>query len=360
MEQTDKRTIPETLPIASFLPLAQQYPVIDVRTPAEYRRGHIPAAHNVPLFSDEERALIGTLYAQQGPDVALKRGLELVGPRFKDFIDAAERIAAGASTLCVYCWRGGMRSRSLAFLFELAGFTTYTLQRGYKAYRNFVLQQFATPRRFVVLGGYTGSLKTQILRLLRDHYGQPVLDLEAAAHHKGSVFGHLGEPAQPTQQQFENELGWQLWQLPDQRCWIEDESRWIGQCIIPKPLWEQMRSAPVVLLQIPRETRIQNIVQHYGQHSTTELRAAIERLQKRLGPNRYRDILQFLECGDLEAAVDILLDYYDRTYQYALEHNHSQVFPFTPSAFTPEAIAQELVEWQKVSEHKWQTHQLSD
>jgi len=253
-----------------------------------------------------------------------------------------------------------MRSKSLAFLFELAGFTTYTLERGYKAFRNFVLQQFVHPHPLLILGGYTGSLKTQILRTLRDQHHQPVLDLEAAAHHKGSVFGHLGEAVQPTQQQFENELGWQLWQLADQLCWIEDESRWIGQCIIPKPLWEQMRSAPVVLLQIPREIRIQNIVQHYGQHSTTELRAAIERLQKRLGPNRYRDILQFLERGDLGAAVDILLDYYDRTYQYALEHNHSRIFPFTPSAFTPETIARELVEWKKASEHRWRTLQLSD
>ncbi len=238
-----------------------------------------------------------------------------------------------------------MRSRSLAFLFELAGFTTYTLQRGYKAYRNFVLQQFAQPHQMVLLGGYTGSGKTHILRALQTHYHQAVLDLELLAHHKGSVFGHLGESAQPTQQQFENDVGWQLWQLQNQLFWVEDESRWIGRCLIPKPLWEQMRLAPVILLEVPREIRRANILQEYGSFPPEHLVSALQRLQKHLGIERYRTIRTMLEQGLMEAAVDQLLDYYDRTYTYALRKNHPHVLSFTPSHFSPDEIARELMVW---------------
>lgn len=349
----------QQLQIEEFLARAIHTPIIDVRTPAEYRRGHIPNAYNLPLFTNEERAVIGIIYAQKGPQEAFKEGLRVVAPRFVYFIESAEKIAP-TKEIGVYCWRGGMRSQSIAFLLQSAGFAPYTLVRGYKAYRNFVLSRFQQQYFPILLGGFTGSAKTTVLHHLQQMQ-MPVIDLEKLANHRGSVFGHIGLGDQPTQQHFENLLGYNLFTLQSHWFWIEDESRWIGKCLIPKEFWMKMKDAPVILLQISREKRIQTILEEYGSYPIAQLLEATHRIAKKLGPNRYRQILELFHQEKLEDIVDLLLEYYDKTYQYALEKNHRIIFPYTPTDTDPKKIAEELVQQTQsfINEYTEQWHSLN-
>src|ERR1700722_20218290 len=217
--------------VQEFLELSKQHPVIDVRTPADCEHGHIPGAVNIPLFSNEERAIIGTIYKQEGKKPAMLKGMELVSPRFSEFVRTAETIS-NTGTLLVHCWRGGMRSGGMAWLFEWYGFKVYTLQSGYKAFRKMVLDTFIEPRSIKILAGRTGSGKTLILKEI-EKLGKTIIDLEELAHHKGSAFGTLGEEPQPTQEMFENELAVSLWNIPaSETIWLEDERQNNGGCLI--------------------------------------------------------------------------------------------------------------------------------
>jgi len=150
------------LPINEFISSFKDGALIDVRTPAEFEKGHIPEAKNLPLFSDEERAIIGTIYKQIGRQPAILKGLEITGPKMKEFVKQAEALAGESNKLFLYCWRGGMRSGGMAWLFDLYGFEVYTLKRGYKAFRNYALSSFDTKKNVLILGGKTGSGKTPI------------------------------------------------------------------------------------------------------------------------------------------------------------------------------------------------------
>ncbi|MGE4332621.1 MAG: tRNA 2-selenouridine(34) synthase MnmH, partial [Macellibacteroides sp.] len=186
-----------------FLEQSKTGIMIDVRSPSEFEAGHIPGARNLPLFSDNERAEIGTRYVQYGKDNAVERGLEIVGPKLAGFVKQA-RLWADGTPIYMYCWRGGMRSGSMAWLFRTAGLTTYLLSGGYKAYRNSFAQLLeAHPWQLLILGGPTGCGKTEVLHQLQ-RMEQQVIDLEGLAHHKGSAFGSLGETAQPSTEQFTN------------------------------------------------------------------------------------------------------------------------------------------------------------
>lgn len=228
--------------VEEFLTLAQKYPVLDVRSPGEYIHAHIPGAHSFPLFSDEERKVVGTTYKQEGREQAIKIGLDYFGPKMRKMVEQAEEILNAIGeipnptdqipnsqspiprTLLVHCWRGGMRSAGVAWLLDLYGFRVYTLTGGYKAFRNWVLQQLERDYPFKIIGGYTGSAKTRVLEeLAKNHV---VIDLEAIAHHKGSAFGDLGEPEQPSPEMFENKLALALHAVKESgTIWLEDESR---------------------------------------------------------------------------------------------------------------------------------------
>ncbi len=306
------------LPPDAFLRLRDECPVFDVRSPAEYAQGHIPGAINLPLFTDEERARVGTLYKQQGPESAFLLGLRLVGPKLEDFVRTARK-AAPHRRLAVHCWRGGQRSQSMAWLFRQAGFETATLAGGYKSYRRHVLESFELHLpRLIVIGGKTGVGKTKVLRALQ-RMGEQVLDLEALAHHKGSAFGSIGERPQPTSEQFENDLFEVFHNLdPQQRIWVENESRTIGRVCLPSGLWQQMRQAPLLNLEIPSECRIQNLIADYASAPLDELQAAFIRLEKRLGGLRLKTALEALQRGDFATAAEMALAYYDKTYSYEL------------------------------------------
>ncbi|RPI68717.1 MAG: tRNA 2-selenouridine(34) synthase MnmH, partial [Ignavibacteriae bacterium] len=170
--------------------------LIDVRSPGEYDHGHIPGAVNIPLFTDHERAVVGTSYKQDSPEAAMDVALKIVGPKLYGYVEQV-RLSTDDKRLTLYCWRGGMRSSSMAWLFRTVGYDVDVLPGGYKAYRRRVHEVLEYPWNFAVIGGRTGSGKTKVLKILHDA-GEQVLDLEAIAHHKGSAFGALNQPPQPT------------------------------------------------------------------------------------------------------------------------------------------------------------------
>ena len=191
--------------------------LFDVRSPCEYAHAHIPGAINLPLFSDEERKIIGTLYKQEGSEQAIERGLEFVGPKLADFVKKAKKLP---SPITVYCARGGMRSEAMQRLFSFAGIPSRRLEGGYKTYRQQVLATFQKPWKLLVISGLTGCGKTEFIR----NSGKPAIDLEELARHRGSAFGWLG--AQPSTEHFENLLAEKLNQCdPDLPILVENESR---------------------------------------------------------------------------------------------------------------------------------------
>jgi tRNA 2-selenouridine synthase len=326
-----------------FMAESEKYPIVDVRSPAEYQKGHIPGAVNIPIFDDLERAKVGTVYKQQSRDEAIALGLEIVGPKMKNFAEEAKNLAT-QGTLNVYCWRGGMRSEKMAWLFELVGVKTNVLQSGYKAYRKFLHDSFQNLKHLIVVQGPTGSGKTKILHALLEA-GEQVIDLEGLANHKGSAFGGLGERAQPTTQQFQNDvLAAMLAFDLDKPIWIESESLTIGRVYLPEELWKQMNEATVMALDVPREFRIAHIVEQYGAFNTEELSSKIRQLQQNMGGSDVKITIDLVEQSDLHAAVDILLKYYDQSYAHsASKHKVNKPIVVNLPTQDPKQSAQVLI-----------------
>lgn len=307
--------MPTSLHIDEFLKLSDTHPILDVRTPAEFEQGHIVGAFNLPLFTNEERVIVGTIYKKEGKQPAILKGLEIVGLKLQEYVKEAMQLNK-SSTFLVHCWRGGMRSSSMAWFLETYGFKCITLKGGYKSYRKQVLASFNEEKKIIVLGGKTGTGKTLVLQELQN-LNEQIIDLEKIAHHKGSSFGALGEKAQTSQEQFENELSFQLSKItPQKKCWFENESRGIGKIIIPIGLWEQMRNAIVVSIDLPIEERINYLAEEYGKFSKEELIAATERIGKRLGGQHVKRAIEAIQAGDFKTAFEICLVYYDKTYHY--------------------------------------------
>lgn len=317
----------QKITVEEFVRLSLVHPVFDVRSEAEYSHAHIPGAFNLPLFNNEERAVVGTIYKQSSRELAIKKGLEYFGPKMKDMIVFVEKtlgkINTENKTVLVHCWRGGMRSAGVAWLLDLYGFKVFTLVGGYKAFRNWVLQQFEQKIDFKILGGYTGSGKTIVLSALKEK-GAAVIDLEGLAGHKGSAFGNIGLPKQPSQEMFENKLAVEL--LATQSIfntasiWLEDESQRIGTVNIPQVLWNHIRTCPVYFLDIPFDARLDYLVATYGILDKSELGEATKRIQKRLGGLETKQALEFLDANNVRGCFSILLKYYDKQYSKGLNN----------------------------------------
>ncbi|MEI8280654.1 MAG: tRNA 2-selenouridine(34) synthase MnmH [Bacteroidota bacterium] len=314
----------EKLKIEAFLQLAQLHPVLDVRSSGEYTHAHIPNAFNLPLFDDEERKVVGTAYKQNSREEAIKIGLDYFGVKMRKMVEQVEQIST-TKVILVHCWRGGMRSAAVAWLLDLYGFKVYTLAGGYKAYRQWAFAQFEIPYPFKMIGGYTGSGKTLVLHELKKA-GYAIIDLEGITHHKGSAFGALGQPEQPSQEMFENILAMHLYQemssLSQKKAadiiWMEDESQRIGLVNIPNAFWNTMRSAPLYFLDVPFEERLNYITQDYGIYDKDKLVTAILRIQKRLGNLDTKNAINFLLENNTKECFRILLKYYDKYYIKAL------------------------------------------
>ena len=307
--------------------------IIDVRSPAEFEHAHIPHALNLPLFDNEQRAMIGTTYKKQSREAAIKAGLPIFGTKMLPMIETVEAWIKDRQkendltkpTIYLHCWRGGMRSAAVAWLLDLYGYKVVQLTGGYKAYRNWVLEQFTISYSLKVLGGYTGSGKTEVLHALQNK-NYPVIDLEGLANHKGSAYGAIGQLPQPSQEMFENILAEKLLEVNKKQksIWIEDESQRIGTVLIPTPFFHLMRSSPCYFLTIPFKQRLNFIIEGYGSFDQKSLIAATMRIQKRLGGLETKTAVDYITVGALKEAFSILLKYYDKWYE---KNTKNEVIP---------------------------------
>ncbi len=339
----------QRLNITEFLNISRQFPILDVRSPGEYMHAHIPSAYSLPLFTDEERKVVGTAYKQESKQIAVKIGLKYFGVKMVQMVEEVEQLIKKLqpktkeksstefqpNTVLVHCWRGGMRSAGVAWLLDLYGFKVYTLAGGYKGYRNWVLAQFEKEYPFQILGGFTGSGKTEVLKAMLKR-ASIVIDLEGLAQHKGSAFGSLGLPPQPSQEQFENILANELIKsvtkgntegcIDTQKyIWLEDESQRIGAVTIPTVLFKQMRKKSVYFLNIPFESRLDYINIHYGKFEKPLLVNAVIRIKKKLGGLETKTAINFLIEDNTKEAFRVLLQYYDKLYAKSLETNRENV-----------------------------------
>ena len=314
------------LPIAEFLHESQHEVIVDVRAPIEFEKGHIANAINIPLFEDSERAEIGTLYKHQGKDTAVERGLEIVSPKMVAFVNQVKALAKHRKVF-VYCFRGGMRSNSFAWLMNTAGLDACILKGGHKAYRNYILDFFEQDRKIVLLGGNTGSGKTEILKELAKKSLQTI-DLERLAHHKGSAFGTINEPKQNPQQIFESELFEQL-RFSDSNEWLvlEDESQTIGFNKIPHGLWLRMLQAPIIKLEIPFELRVQKLVEDYTTVNINALKTCVLKITQQLGMLNTQKCLQYLDENNLADVARLSLLYYDKAYNHGYKNKKQLIVP---------------------------------
>jgi tRNA 2-selenouridine synthase len=308
--------------IVEVIDAIDHYLILDVRSPSEFNHAHIPGAASLPLFDDAQRAIVGTTYKKQSREEAIKIALPFFGDKMKSMIETVEKYCLDFEKtkgqkpmLLVHCWRGGMRSAAVAWLLDLYGFKVIQLQGGYKTYRNWVIEKYTQAHTLHILGGYTGSGKTETLKQLAVN-GKAFVDLEGLANHKGSSFGALGQAQQPSQEMFENLLSQSLYEQEKiaATIWVEDESQRIGTVMIPTAFFDQIKKSTCHFIRIPFEERLDFIVANYGIYNKEALIAATIRIQKRLGGLETKNTIAAIEAGDFKNAFAILLKYYDKWY----------------------------------------------
>lgn len=308
--------------VRAFFSLRNQLPVIDVRSEGEYGAGHVNSAINIPLLNNAERVSVGTDYKLKGQHEAIKTGFRLVGPRLAGIVEEADKIG---KELIVYCWRGGMRSANFCQFAEMTGIKTHRLEGGYKSYRRLAVESFKKPFQLIVVGGCTGSGKSEILRALAQR-GEQIIDLEKIANHKGSAFGGLMLPPQPTTEQFQNCLFEEILKFDEnKRIWIEDESLAIGKIMLPNELWMQMRSSPVVEISVKKDIRVKRLVREYGASDKEAFLQAMTRITKKLGGQHFIAAKEKFLQGDMDSTIEILLTYYDKAYNKGLENKKDRI-----------------------------------
>lgn len=294
----------------------KEYVFVDVRSPKEFAEDHIPGAVNIPLFSNEERAIVGTLYKQVGKDVAIEKGLEIVGHKLGEMIQAYQEYKT--KKLIVYCWRGGMRSGSVVGLLQSLKFDAIQLDKGYKDYRRFVREQLEKVRipPLVILYGLTGVGKTEILQQIPNS-----IDLEGLAQHRGSVFGDIGL-TQRSQKMFESLLLQKILAFQKEKIvFIEGEARKIGQVMIPLPLWDAMHKGKRVKVVCTIQERVERLYKEYCNILDVGLLTQkILSIEKFLGKRKAEELISLLQEGKTKEVITvILLEYYDRLYNHTLE-----------------------------------------
>ncbi len=294
---------------------------VDLRSPKEFDEDHVPNAVNIPLLNDEERHLVGTAYKQDGSTIAKEIGLEFVAPKLPLIVKEIKELY-NHNPVVIYCWRGGLRSRSLTQVLNLMGISAYRLTGGYKAFRKHVYDFFQEemPYKFVVLHGLTGTGKTDIILELQK-LGKPAIDLEGLANNRGSVFGSVGLGAQYSQKKFETKLCQACKSIqPGSFVVVEGESKRLGRNFIPDSFFEAMNNGINVLVYDELERRITRIVDEYKedtQENTDAILHAISCLKKRLGKKAISTLSEMLLAGNVHSVVEYLLvNYYDPLYNY--------------------------------------------
>jgi tRNA 2-selenouridine synthase len=293
---------------------------IDVRSPGEFSMDHIPGSINIPLFDDNERVEVGTLYRMAGKEKAMLRGSEIVGTKLQQILSRIMEYRD--KNIIVSCARGGMRSGSLASLLDSLGFTVFQLNRGYKGYRKYIIDSFNTLNPeipLIVLQGLTGSGKTEIIRRMENS-----IDLEKLAGHRSSVFGGIGIK-QNTQKSFETGIISSLHHLHTfNHIIIEGESQKIGNLHIPDPFYTIMKQSPAILIKTPLEMRIDIIEKEYSDFTLGDnIPEIVKSLRTKLGKKIVDELLFHFNNGNIRKFIEImLLHYYDPLYAYSLEKKH--------------------------------------
>lgn len=322
---------------------AQGQIIVDVRSPKEFAEATIPGAINLPLFSDEERALVGTTYKQQGQQAAKDLGLQLFSKKLPDYVRQFQELDAPVT---VFCWRGGMRSQTVATVTDLMNVKASRLTGGIRAYRNWMKEQLQTLPLppFYVLNGHTGNGKTQLLRQLKEE-GYPVIDLEGMAGHRGSIFGHIGlEPN--NQRLFNLKLGEALLEYQQAPyILIEGESARIGKVIIPERIYQHKAGSLQLVLDLPVEERVQIILADYSPEDSPEaFTAAFEKIRRRIHTPVAKAVCSALEEGDYPSVVkDLLTTYYDPHYDRSTDYPKDQTVYL--EARTIEEAKDQLISW---------------
>ncbi len=312
-----------TIDIAAFLSQSQGQLTLDVRSEAEYNYGHIPQATHLPLFNNEERKIVGTTYKQSSRNEAILVGLDMVGKKMSEFVRFVQPLVK-ENKIFIHCWRGGMRSGSMAWLFDLFGYEVYLLKGGYKSYRHLVTETLALPYSYIVVGGKTGSGKTEVLHKLREA-GEQILDLEGLANHKGSAFGMLGQAAQPSTEHFENLLHLELSKMDrNKRIWVEDESKKIGTVVLDNQFWHNIKHSRLMILELPTQIRVKRLVADYAENQTEGLKQSLTNIKKKLGGLEWMQAMEALERNDFETTAGIALHYYDKTYEHCITQKETK------------------------------------
>jgi tRNA 2-selenouridine synthase len=320
---------------------AEHYLLFDVRSPKEFEEYHIPGAYNVSIFSNEERAEIGTLYKQDSKEAAMERGLQVVAPKLPNIYKKiySKSKEHPEKQLVIYCARGGFRSKSIAETMNMMGMGTIQLHGGIRSYRKKIestlKKMVDEPRKIIVIEGHTGTMKTKLLKQLQEE-GYPVLNLEEMAGHKGSIFGNIGE--HPTsQKEFESRLYERLKELENSSSFIiESESKRIGRVVVPDFLLEGKYSGVRIHVDLPFQLRVQYICNVYEPvlHKD-EIVEAVNKLSKRIPSSIMVNMQESLISSNYEKVVSLLLEnYYDPKYDYAQQQYDSECIKLTSHSYS--------------------------
>jgi len=291
----------------------KDYTFVDVRAPIEFKEDHIPGAINIPLLSDEERAIVGTLYKKQGKETAVDKGLEFISPKLPEMIKKYKKL----NNIIIYCFRGGMRSNSIASLLNSMEMKVEVLSNGYKNYRRFVresLRDYKFNFQLYILYGLTGSGKTEILQDLNN-----AVDLEGLAQHRGSVFGDINLKPK-SQKMFESLFLKRMFELKGKIIFTEGESRKIGKVQIPLFFWKEMQKGKKIKVINTIEERVERIYKEYCNKIDIDIFSSkLDMIVKYLGKKKVSDLKNLLKENKLKEFIKILLlDYYDKLYAHTI------------------------------------------
>ncbi|HLQ70489.1 MAG TPA: tRNA 2-selenouridine(34) synthase MnmH [Bacillota bacterium] len=296
-----------------------EHTVIDVRSPKEYEEATIPGSINIPVFTNAERAEVGTLYRQKGQDAAKARGLELFSAKLPHFIQDFKNIQTPKT---VFCWRGGMRSKTAATVLDLMGIHANRLTGGIRTYRKWVvdfLEHTTFSPELIVLNGFTGTGKTKLLEKLKVE-GYPVIDLEGLANHRGSIFGQIGKKPS-NQKRFDALLTEDIIRYRDEAfVFVEGESKRIGRAVMPDFLYQKKEQGIHIYVELPIEERIRNIlVDYHPEEYPEQIDEAFQIIKKRIHTPVAKQIEESLHKREYVTAVQLLLQYYyDPRYKHSI------------------------------------------